>query len=446
MSNTQLPDRPSLEFLRKLAKDRLRVLRETDSKAKLADALLAVAREHGFASWRALKAHVESRTVEHIARFIAACKDGHAEIVAQLLKADPDLARARDAEGSTGLHAAAARGHVDVVRLLLRYGADPNARDTGDNASPLHFAAGGGHLETTRALLDAGADVHGHGDLHEADVIGWPTMIPRRDAIPSAVVSLLLERGARHHIFSALAMGDPDLVRHVVEENPAALERRTSRFEHGQTPLHFAVNRHRYDLLDVLIELGADLEARDLSGRTALEAAMMYGDQEAMRLLRAAGAEIPPVTSTEDFSTRMSTLTASVSKGVPMISVPDVAKTLAWYASIGFREITRFDENGIVNFGMVAFGRAEVMFNLYGSPSAAGASLWFYTNQIDAIYQMLKTRQLESARAALDATTRDHHHPRIEFDQDIEDMFYDARQFSIRDPNGYVLYFIQTRD
>jgi len=29
------------------------------------------------------------------------------------------------------------------------------------------------------------------------------------------------------------------------------------------------------------------------------------------------------------------------------------------------------------------------------------------------------------------------------FEQDIEDMFYGARQFGIRDPNGYILYFIQ---
>ena len=31
---------------------------------------------------------------------------------------------------------------------------------------------------------------------------------------------------------------------------------------------------------------------------------------------------------------------------------------------------------------------------------------------------------------------------RIEFTQDIEDMFYGARQFCIRDLNGYELYFI----
>jgi len=45
-----LPDRPSLEYLKKLAKDRLLELRRADAGARLADAQLAVAREHGFPS------------------------------------------------------------------------------------------------------------------------------------------------------------------------------------------------------------------------------------------------------------------------------------------------------------------------------------------------------------------------------------------------------------
>ena len=44
-----LPERPNLEYLKKLAKDRLPALRRANPAAKLADAQLAVAREHGFA-------------------------------------------------------------------------------------------------------------------------------------------------------------------------------------------------------------------------------------------------------------------------------------------------------------------------------------------------------------------------------------------------------------
>ena len=61
MSQGTLPPRASLEYLKKLAKERLRALRERDPGAKLATAQLAVAREHGFASWRALVAEVGRR-------------------------------------------------------------------------------------------------------------------------------------------------------------------------------------------------------------------------------------------------------------------------------------------------------------------------------------------------------------------------------------------------
>ena len=45
MSTSKLPERASLEYLKKLAKERLREMRKSDPHAKLAAALLAVARE-----------------------------------------------------------------------------------------------------------------------------------------------------------------------------------------------------------------------------------------------------------------------------------------------------------------------------------------------------------------------------------------------------------------
>jgi hypothetical protein len=177
---------------------------------------------------------------------------------------------------------------------------------------------------------------------------------PRRE-----LVGLLLDRGARHHVFSAVAVGDLDLIQQVVEENPYALDRRLSRFEQGQTPLHFAIERYRYDILDLLIALGADLEAENMRRQTPLMAAMLSGDREAMRQLAAAGARQPPMGAPTAFRESMSGLATSVAKGVPMIHVPDVARALDWYTSIGFRELARYDDDGLVNFGMVSFGRCR---------------------------------------------------------------------------------------
>lgn len=56
-----LPDRPSIEFLRKEAKDLLAALRETTPDASLADAQRALAAEYGLRDWPGLKAEVERR-------------------------------------------------------------------------------------------------------------------------------------------------------------------------------------------------------------------------------------------------------------------------------------------------------------------------------------------------------------------------------------------------
>jgi ankyrin repeat protein len=456
MSNSKLPERASLEYLKKLAKDRLEELRRVDPDAKLATALLAVAREHGFSSWRALKAEVEQRQTRNAAVFFDACANGELEVLRGLLAKAPSLIRVDRPDGRyrgwTGLHSAAQSGHVEIVRLLLERGADPNAREEGDNTYPLHWAAAKGDVETVRALLDGGGDVHGTGDVHELDVIGWATVFgPPADITEEArshlepkrqqVLSLLLERGARHHIFSAIAVGDLDLIRKLVETNPDALDRRMSRFEQGQTPLHFAMSRKRYDIVDLLIELGADLEATDRSGHTPLAVAMLQDDREAMTRLYAAGAKQPKTIDTSSFRASMAKLADSIKKGVPMINVPDIAAALDWYTSIGFKEVGRYADDGLVVWGMVSFGNAQLALNIHGKRGEHDVSLWFETDRIDELYQLLKSRQLEAAQAALRGNAPAHEG--IEFVENLYEPFYGGRQFSIRDPNGYHLIFLQ---
>jgi uncharacterized glyoxalase superfamily protein PhnB len=388
----------------------------------------------------------------NVGAFFEACAAGNVTALRTLLADDPALIHVEKPDephgGWTGLHTAARDGHVDAVRLLIEQGANVDAREAGDNTTPLHWAAADGQLETVRALLDAGADAQGLGDVHALDVIGWATFYHapgadegRMDPARGPLVSLLVERGARHHIFSAISVGDLDLIRRVVQRNPTALDRRLSRFEHGWTPVHLALNRRRYDILDLLIELGADLEATDDTGQTALAVAMLRGDHEAMRRLSAAGAKQPEPIDAATAAASLAILGDSVKKGVPMIYVPDVARALDWYSAIGFKELARYADHGLVNFGLVSFGSAELMLNMHGKPAPHDASLWFYTDQIESLYRVLKSRQLAAARAAM---AEQPNGEGIEFEQDLEDMFYGARQFCIRDLNGYQLYFIQS--
>ena len=445
MSQAKLPERASLEYLKKLAKERLQKLRKSNPAAKLSAAQLALARERGFTSWRALKAGIEQQQTQCLAVFFEACAKGDIQSLRKLLEKDRDLVQASrphaQFKGWTGLHEAARHGRLEAVRLLLKHGANPNARESGDNTYPLHWAAAHRHLKIVRALLDAGGDVHGFGDLHEFDVIGWATYFHATGADAEGkpdVIPLLLERGAHHHIFSAMCVGDLDLIRKVVEQNPKALDRRMSRFEQALTPLHFAIDRKRYDILDLLISLGADLEAKDKHGLTALEAAMLHGDRKAMTRLRAAGAKQPKSTSPFDFPTNMSKLASTVRKCIPMINVPDVAQALEWYVSIGFKELGRYADDGHVNWGIVSMGGAELMLNMHGKPGMQSASLWFYTDQVDDLYQTFKSRQLEAAQTVLEGEPNVQG---IEFVNHIYDPFYGGREFSIRDPNGYILNF-----
>jgi ankyrin repeat protein len=445
----ELPEQPSFEYLRKLAKDRLAQLRRLDPDAKLASAQFAVAREHGFPNWRAMKIEIDRRRGGLGTAFFEACATGDVETLRGLLTKDPTLVRAEkvnaDYSGWTGLHTAAQAGRVEVVRLLLDHGADPNAREAGDNTYPLHWAAAREDLQAVTALLDAGGDVHGLGDVHQLDTIGWACVYREPGNDPRPVANLLVERGAHHHIFSTIALGDVDLIRTLVEQNPKALERRLSKFESGQTALHFAISLRRYDILDLLISWGADLEAEDTNGNTALVSAMMRGDLEAIRRLHSAGAKtrngwtLPvPGTAGADFTAKVAALAGSVRKGVPMIRVPDIAEALDWYVSIGFKEYGRFPREGPANWGMAAFGKAELMF-MPGEPGKDKVRLWFYTDGVDEIYGLFKSRQLEIAQAALAGKPAAR---TFEFVEDIYDPPYAKRQFSIRDPNGYTLIFL----
>ncbi|PYQ77546.1 MAG: hypothetical protein DMG01_14600 [Acidobacteria bacterium] len=95
-------------------------------------------------------------------------------------------------------------------------------------------------------------------------------------------------RGARHHIFSAIAMNLADEVRRILAEDPSALNRRQSRNENHRMPLHFALLMNRQEMIALLLELGADPLAVDGSGQpVAFYASTPDADRSVMEKIRA---------------------------------------------------------------------------------------------------------------------------------------------------------------
>ena len=291
-----LPDAPNLEWLRKEAKRRLAELRAAKPNAKLTEAQFEIAKQYGFSSWRALKAHVDSLSVE--GQLFDAARKGDVPRLRTLLDEHPDKRFIRDKPYEwTLLHAAAsqypnvdpAKDTLGAVTLLLERGLDVNARERGDNTYAMHWAAAAGDLPVVRRLADAGGDVIGHGDDHELEIIGWATCWEGADDnAHREVADFLVSRGAHNHIFSAIAMELGDEVRRIVAANPGALNQRLSRNENHQTPLHFALRMNKPKMVALLIELGADPLAVDGSGNPPSAYAHQAGiDRPIVQAIRA---------------------------------------------------------------------------------------------------------------------------------------------------------------
>jgi ankyrin repeat protein len=100
-----------------------------------------------------------------------AAATGRVERVRNLLKSNPDLAKAYSPDGWTALHLNF--GYLEIVKVLLDSGADINAvSKNGFSATPLQGAAAFKKIDLAQLLIARGADVNCRGEeggspLHE---------------------------------------------------------------------------------------------------------------------------------------------------------------------------------------------------------------------------------------------------------------------------------------
>ena len=138
----------------------------------------------------------------------------------QLLDADKTLIQACDRHGGTPLHIAAEESNQEIAQWLLDRRANVHKRDL-RGLTPLDRAA-----------------------LHADD---FP-----------ALANILLSRGAELTLFAAVALGNAARVRECLAADPAALRR----IDHNGGLLTLAVNRAQIEIVELLLDLGADVDER----------------------------------------------------------------------------------------------------------------------------------------------------------------------------------------
>jgi len=229
---------------------------------------------------------------------ITAAEAGDIAVLGARLDAHPQLIDSLGGRGfqkATALHLAALRNQHAAMRLLIERGADLDRRDFPDNAAPLHFAAAHGDLETVRLLVEAGANVEGKGDDYEVGVLGWATCF---NQVREPVAAYLLEHGATFNLWTAIALDRPRELRAMIAKDPSLLAARMTRNQHRRTPLHHAAAKSRLRMVELLLELGADPNATDATGATALTTASQeHADEAIVSALLEGGARLDFLTA-----------------------------------------------------------------------------------------------------------------------------------------------------
>ena len=251
-----------------------------------------------------------------------------------LLQSGLDV-NARDEHGLRALHLAALNQNPAVTELLIASGADVNAQSE-DGRTALHFAVANPNPSIVQVLINAGADARllddfgqtaanraidegnskiikalSHGsDLSDAEVIiaigeesrqaveGILSDVPDKllnlylqiSLLNSerGVAQLLLERGAKIESASLAGLNpNPDVMALLVEAGADV----NATDESGLHLMHIAAQNRNPAIAGLLLEQGVKLNVLDRERRTPLHYAALNANPSVLRLLLEAGAE-----------------------------------------------------------------------------------------------------------------------------------------------------------
>ena len=200
----------------------------------------------------------EHEVVPEAKELFQAIRRGEISAIRKVLDRDPKLIGTVDENGSTPLILAAYWAGAAEVKELLARGADPNAKNDSGVAALIPATD---NLESTRMLVEAGAEVNARTEAGDTALI-----VAAQRAGGARVVEYLLDKGAN------LKTATND----------------------GATALHRAAECGDVDVLKLLVDKGADVDAQrknPFGGQSPLASAVVFGHGAAVRYLLSKGAK-----------------------------------------------------------------------------------------------------------------------------------------------------------
>jgi ankyrin repeat protein len=233
---------------------------------------------------------------------IFAAESGDVSKIAALLERHPELAKIKNEResddpyrqpGATALHYAAWTGQTESAALLISYGADINLKDDSYNDTPLGWANENHQDTMIDFLISRGAAM----SMGDAARTGKIELVKAFIALDSTQVDLGKETSWRP-LFSAAGWGHKEVVEllldHGAEVNGASL--------FGNTALHSAVGGGYTEIIKLLLARGANTNVQTQDGTTPLHRAAWQRQTDMVKLLMENGAD-PHIKETNGYTT-----------------------------------------------------------------------------------------------------------------------------------------------